>query len=103
MRLQVGCPGEDRGVPCIEPALRLLRRVTGRYFALVCREGREHFFFLAMRHFSEVKTAPKFGRDLVEFSWRDPEVTMCFLEPQFGFARPCRRIFARSARGGADP
>ena len=40
-----------------------------------CKGGKD-FFLLAPRHFDEVKSAAKLGRDLVEFVWRDPEVTM---------------------------
>ena len=45
-------------------------------------EGGEDFFLLAARHFGEVKGAPKLGRDLVEFVWRDLEVTMRLLKAQ---------------------
>jgi hypothetical protein len=50
--------------------------MSSRYLVLVSCKGGEDFFLLALRHFNDVKGAPKLGRDLVEFVWRDPEVTM---------------------------
>src|SRR6478609_8176367 len=77
--------------------------ICSRYLVLVSGKGGEDFFPLPTRHFDEVKGAPKFGGDLVEFVWRDPEVTMCFLKTYRSLSRPCGRVLERPARDGANP
>src|SRR6185503_3566857 len=82
---------------------RSLRLVAGRYLFFVRCEGGEDFTLLTRRHFGEVKAAPQFGRYLVEFFRRDPELAMRVLKAQMGFAPFCRREFEGPSRNLADP
>ncbi len=66
-------------------------------------EGREDFSFLSRRNFSEVEAARQLGSQLVEFLWRDLEVTMLFLKTRVSFTRLGWREFKRPARDLADP
>ncbi len=43
-------------------------------------EGSKDFSLLTRRHFGEVKDAPELRGDLVEFLWRDFEITMRLLQ-----------------------
>ena len=52
-------------------------------------EGGEDFSLLTLRHFGEVKAASQLGCNLVEFFWRDMEVTMRLLKTQFSLSRFC--------------
>src|SRR4030095_10756519 len=79
-----------------------LRHVASRYLLMRC-EGCKDFPLLARRYFEEVKGAPKLGRYLVEFFWRDLEVAVRLLETQFSLSRLCWREFERAARDLADP
>ena len=66
-------------------------------------EGGEDFSLLLFRDFREVKAAPQLCRHLVEFFWRDLEVTMRFLKAQMNFTRLGCREFERPACDLADP
>ena len=71
---------------------------ASRYLVLVSGKGGEDVFLLATGHFEEVKGASKLGRDLVEFLWRDPEVTMRLLKTDRSFSRPCGRVLEEHVR-----
>ena len=48
-------------------------------------EGGEDFSLFTRRHFGKVQTTPQLGRDLVEFLWRNLEVTMRLLKAHMSF------------------
>src|SRR6476469_8612899 len=77
--------------------------MSSRYLVLVSCKGGEDFFLLAPRYFDDVKRAPKLGRHLFEFVWRDPEVTMRLLKTHRSLSRLCGRVLERPARDGANP
>src|SRR4029450_7255541 len=83
--------------------LRALLEGASGYLLFMRREGDEDFSLLALRDFGKVKAAPQLGRYLVEFFWRDLEVTMRLLKAQMRFTRLGRAEFERPARDLADP
>src|SRR4029450_10492771 len=83
--------------------LRSLLHGASRYLLFMRREGGEDFSLLALRDFGKVKAAPQLGRYLVEFFWRDLEVTMRLLQAQMSFTRLGCREFEPPAGDLADP
>ena len=58
------------------------RGVAGRHFILVGGEGRKHFGLFALRNLGKIEAPPEFGRDLIEFGRRDPQVAVGFLKAE---------------------
>lgn len=83
-------------------AASLFHRASSSLLLMRGERG-EDLSLLALRYFGEVTAASQLGRHLVEFFWRNLEVTMRRLQAQMCFARLGCRLFEPTARDLADP
>ena len=80
---------------------RLLRSFS--HLVLMRGKGRQHFGFFVLRHGKMIERARQHRRHGVELLWRDPQIPVGFLKPEFRASRSHWGILERPARYIGNP